>query len=155
MAKMNLNDLLALLPDNEVGIIDAAALRTVVTSIWEHIWIASDYPYYYRPGDVSEVGNSEVSVPDWSGAGTMIYIAQEAADGSATPRDLIDTPGTRIRVGDNVTGARFLFQVTEPVTESDGNGARILTVHGEARAVSGVPGESSNMTVVVLSEWEE
>lgn len=153
-----LDDLLALLPDNDTGEITAATMREVMTGMWEHVWIATDYPYYWRPGPPSEIGSQEVGISDWSETGTTVYLAPSSIGGTATPRDLLNTPGTQIRVEDNETRNRFLMVITGPLTEEQGNGTTVLVLHGTVRQITGpgpLPDTGPNMTVVVLSPWEE
>ena len=92
-----LDDLLALLPDNNVGAIDAADLRTIVTSIWE---AGAGVEARVTALELQESGGSTVSI-------TGVWTAMPAA--GATPSNKQTSTST----GDYSTTAWLRFSTTD------------------------------------------
>jgi len=146
----SLDDLLDLLPDNQEGGITAADLRTVVTALWNHAWVVTDYPFAYG-WEEATVSWGQIFVPDWSEAGTTVVLSNTTRTGVATPYGLLGKPGTLLRVRDQGTDAAFVFKVTDPWTA----GSERYTLHGVAQEVDGAaPQPGASMTVVIVGEWE-
>jgi hypothetical protein len=109
---MHLDELLALLPDNTTGEIDAADLRTIVTDLWTAAHSAVlrfAYQYSINPAP----GAGELGAT-WAVGDGSLTVSETSEDGEVLPFSLIDgttgvsfvvaTPaGDRAIVGD-ITG---------------------------------------------------
>ena len=85
---MTLDDLLALLPDNSTGEIDAADLRAIVTELWN---VANSQAlvlvYEYVTSTAPALGKVNIA---WTTSATTLAVSEQTSDGGALPVAVID-----------------------------------------------------------------
>lgn len=143
-----LDDLLALLPDNETGQITAADLRTVVSELWVHSYLAEEFAYNYSNTIPPSSGNIHVNV--WSTAVATIDISDTSVNSQQLATALLDNPGTLVRLRNTNPSGVMFAKVTAPATVGSGN--RTLHVAGLS-ATGSAPTGNTKVSVTVLSEY--
>jgi hypothetical protein len=112
-----LDELLALLPDNTTGKIDAADLRTIVTELWDRQFVYNSYSWQYSNSALPPTG-SQVRANNASlAAATLLEfrkIDNDGNDRSATLGQLKVDDRVRISDWDNAS-VYAAFDVTGPV----------------------------------------
>jgi hypothetical protein len=87
---VTLDELLALLPDNDTGDISAADLRTIVTDLYEaaHTW-GTQYAYNWSTDQTP--GNGKISKSNgWTAADGILHVADLSAGGLTFGTALLD-----------------------------------------------------------------
>lgn len=143
----DLDDLLALLPDNDTGQISANDLRTIVTSLWAHTWVGEQYPYLFSTSATPPKG--AVNTPVWTTAITTLNVSDQATDNTNLGYGRLDVPGTLIRVHSTATQV-LIAEIVAPATIN--SGWRTLHVRG-ASAIGAAPADKSQVTITVLGEY--
>lgn len=94
---MTLEEILALLPDNSVGAIDAADLRTAVTELWARSSTVGQV-FSYRWATSPGPGTGRVAGPWVIGSG-IVQLSETTEDGATLSYAILDAlPGTVLRV---------------------------------------------------------
>ena len=89
---MTLDELLALLPDNDTGDIGADDLRTVVTELYQaaHTHLILE-PYQYTNSATPAAGKINII---WDMTATSLNVAEAASSGTQLPFEVIDSNQT-------------------------------------------------------------
>lgn len=128
---MTLDDLLALLPDNDTGAISAADMRTVVTGLWERIDAMAFRSVQYQWTTNLNVSDGQVTV-GWGVGAAMLNIAKRDKGGNEAAWDLLfpDTAlGTKLRLRNiDVPGPYATMHVTDSATDQGDSWAVPVTV---------------------------
>src|SRR5215204_1236659 len=108
---MTLEELLALLPDNDTGAIDAADLRTVVTELWQ---VANTqalmFVYDYATSAAPTAGKVNI---EWALSATELNVSEQTGEGGMLPTALIDaTEGNRFMLASGDRSVRISGVIT-------------------------------------------
>jgi hypothetical protein len=144
----DLDDLLALLPDNNSGQITASDLRTITATLWSHTWVGEQYPYVFTTAATPAAG--AVGATPWTTAITAIPIWDQATDNTNLGVGRLDTAGTLVRIRSSATVV-LIAQIAGPATVNAA-GWRTLKVTGVS-AIGVPPADKSKVTVTLLGEY--
>jgi hypothetical protein len=87
---LTLDEMLALLPDNDTGEISAADLRTIVTELWHQASIyGNSYLFKWDTNPPPVAGQITMDQP-WQMFATKILVSTTTTDGLALTFDLLD-----------------------------------------------------------------
>lgn len=87
---MNLDEMLALLPDNTSGAIDAADLRAIVTGLFERASTIGQVFSYQWTTATSPAGGRVNLLPGWSGAATTLLLSETTLSGQVLSFEILD-----------------------------------------------------------------
>ena len=89
---MELDDMLALLPDNSTGAIDAAGLRAIVTGLYENSsMVAQVFGYNWQAVSTNPSNGRATMDPTWGLGGTTLRLNNTTGSGLTLTFDVLDT----------------------------------------------------------------
>jgi hypothetical protein len=144
----DLNDLLALLPDNTTGDIGADDLRTIVTELWHQASIyGNSYLFKWDANPPPAAGQITMDQP-WQMFATKILVSNTTSDGLTLTFDLLD----------NSTETKFLLatkaggKLQATVTGDSVDFGSYREVPITVASMSGTPPSGNdNVTVTILA----
>lgn len=143
-----LDDLLALLPDNDSGQISANDLRTIVAELWAHTWVGEQYPFVFTTAATPVKGAVGANV--WSTAVASIRLSDQATDNTNVAFGRLDTPGTLVRI--RATPTQLLIAEVVGPSVVNAAGWRTLNVSGVS-ALGAMPADKALVTLTILGEY--
>lgn len=113
---MTLDEMLALLPDNDTGQISAADMRAIVTDLHAlSSSFAQVFSYQWEFGPPAAPGTGEAVVgPAWGLTADTLYLSMTALDGHELSFGVIDVAAEVNVWVVNATGSRLVATVTGP-----------------------------------------
>lgn len=150
---MNLDEMLARLPDNTTGEIGADDLRAIVSGLYEFAAAALVVGYKWNKADTPGAQQAAVT-PDWALGPSSLMLAKEAASATTPSWDHIAEallPGHYLRVRQNGTPAtHFVAQITGARTDA----GDWFAVPVDIVEIDGVePVNGTDMTVDIEYPW--
>jgi hypothetical protein len=115
---MTLDELLALLPDNETGMISAADMRVIVTDLYEasHSSAESSVLRWDTSGSAPASGRVTMDQP-WNVTATKVLVSETADDGRVLAFGVMDTAQQARLWITTAGGAKLVADVTGPSTD--------------------------------------
>lgn len=151
-AQMTLDDLLALLPDNNTGEISAADMRTIVTELFKLAGhVDQVFAFDWIAADPSPNAGKATTDAGWTTAATKLVISETTSDGATLLFSMVDG-GTASKVWiDGAAGGRLAAVVTGPSV--DMGAYREIPIQVES-ATNPAPGnnERLNVSFVALAQ---
>jgi len=145
---MTLDEMLALLPDNTTGEIDAADLRAIVTDLYDAAH-TQGVAYTFEWTDDQTPPNGKLSLNQgWQTFSTTMNLSETSADGQVLTFGTIDASRVRI-VLHPATGGTLKLDTTGPSTDLGGYRSVPVQVL-EITGTSPVNNESMSTAFVVL-----
>lgn len=145
---MTLDEMLALLPDNDAGDISAADMRAVVTALHElAASFAQVFAFQWTFGAPAPATNGEAVVgPAWGLTADTLYLSETALDGHQLTFGVIDLATTVSVWVVNEAGSRMVATVTGPSVDLGDSRTIPIAVDSVTGAV---PEEGTPVTVAL------
>jgi hypothetical protein len=97
MSALELDELLALLPDNTTGAIDAADLRTIVTELFTAAnTYAQTFGYLWQAAGTTPASGKCTVTPPWGLGSSLLLISETTEDGHNLVFTLLDSANARV-----------------------------------------------------------
>ena len=142
---MNLDQMLALLPDNNTGEIDAADLRAIITDLYGGHSVAQVFGYLWATGTGTPAVGRVLVAPLWSAGSTTLRINETTDDGQNLIFTVLDSlSSTLILSGAN--GGVLRAKITGPSVDLGTSRDVPITVTGLSGSA---PINGEKMAVVV------
>jgi hypothetical protein len=143
-----LDDLLALLPDNDTGEITASDLRTIVTELWHQASIyGNSYLFKWDMNPPPSAGQITMDQP-WQMFATKILVSATTNDGLTLTFDLLDNSTETKFLLATKAGGKLQATATGPSVDFGSYREVPVTV----TSMSGTPPSGNdNVTVTVLA----
>jgi hypothetical protein len=143
---MTLAELLALLPDNTTGDIDAADLRTIVTELYNASnQVAQVFGYLWVTGSAPASGKVSTDVP-WGQTPTLLQISETTDDGQNLVFTLFDTLTDARVILAGANGGVLYADVTGPSVDQGSYREIPITVTSNT-GIEPIAGEKMSVTV--------
>jgi hypothetical protein len=148
---MTLDEMLALLPDNNTGAIDAIDIRTIVTELYNAAHTAFTV-HAYRITSGYPPNSGQIAVDQWATIATSFGLQMSEVDGSgiAFPFALIDnSAASGLRIIDEASGAE-LTCVLAPPSVDQGTWRDVIV--SSSTATGTAPLNNRPITVVLVTQ---
>lgn len=145
---MTLDEMLALLPDNDSGEITAADLRTIITELYQLAsTVGQNYSYSWSTADLSP-GSGKVGMDlDWADTATKVLMSEITSDGESLTFAMLDSALEAQVWISTGTDSRLKATVTGPSLDQGGYRelpVEVYDVHGPA------PANNAKVSVTLL-----
>lgn len=144
---MTLDEMLALLPDNTTGAIDASDLRDIVTDLFTAAnTYAQTFGYLWAVSGTSPSPGRATVQPTWGMASTTLHLNETTDDGQTLVFTLLDNTDARIILS-GANGGHLRAIVTGPSIDNGSSRDIPIQVTSED-GIAPINGEKVSVTVL-------